>query len=213
MSYILDALNKSERERTENKTPGLNTLHQRAGRQETKTPQRWLIVFTFILSLNLVVLAIRYFSDPISPEHQTNVAPRSKPSVSDVIQDPIFSNQAFDRPKNSVERKRPIYEERKASTDPLSPIGQMRLSDGPASGSESRSTRVDALDQLAAIRFSSHIFAEDQDLRMVVVDGQRIGEGDIVRDGIRLEQITETGVIFEYQGERFPIDVLNQWAD
>ncbi len=213
MSYILDALNKSERERTENKTPGLNTMHQRADRQETKTPQRWLIVFTLILSLNLVVLAIRYFSDPISPEHQTNVAPRSKPSVSDVIQDPVFSNQAFDRPKNSVEGKRPIYEERKASTDPLSPTGQMRLSEGPAPGSESRSTRVDALDQLAAIRFSSHIFAEDQDLRMVVVDGPRIGEGDIVRDGIRLEQITETGVIFEYQGERFPIDVLNQWAD
>ena len=89
----------------------------------------------------------------------------------------------------------------------------MRLSEGPPSGSETLSTRVDALDQLAAIRFSSHIFAEDQDLRMVVVDGQRIGEGDMVRDGIRLEQITETGVIFEYQGERFPIDVLNQWAD
>ena len=213
MSYILDALNKSERERTENKTPGLNTFHQRADRQETKTPQRWLIVFTFILSLNLVFLAIWYFTDLISPEHQTNVAPRSKPSVSVVIQDPIFSNQAFDRPKNSIERKRPIYEEQKASTDPLSPTGQMRLSEGPPPGSESRSARVDALDQLAAIRFSSHIFAEDQDLRMVVVDGQRIGEGDIVRDGIRLEQITETGVIFEYQGKRFPIDVLNQWAD
>ena len=213
MSYILDALNKSERERTENKTPGLNTLHQRADRQETKTPQRWLVVLTFILSLNLVVLAIWYFTDPISPEHQRNVAPRSKPSVSVVIQDPIFSNQAFDRPKNSVDRKRPVYEEQKASTDPLSPTGQIRLSEGPPSGSESRSTRADALDQLAAIRFSSHIFAEDQDLRMVVVDGQRIGEGDIVRDGIRLEQITETGVVFEYQGERFPIDVLNQWAD
>ena len=213
MSYILDALNKSERERTENKTPGLNTLHQRADRQETKTPQRWLIVFTFILSLNLVVLAIWYFTDPISPEHQTNVAPRSKPSVSDVIQDPIFSNQAFDRPKNSVERKRPIYEEQKASTDPLSRTGQMRMSEARPPESESRSTHLDALDQLAAIRFSSHIFAEDQDLRMVVVDGQRIGEGDIVRGGIRLEQITETGVVFEYQGERFPIDVLNQWAD
>ena len=131
MSYILDALNKSERERTENKTPGLNTFHQRADRLETKTPQRWLIILTFILSLNLVVLAIWYFTSPISLELQTNVAPRSKPSVSDVIQDPIFSNQAFDRPKNSVERKRPIYEEQKASTDPLSPTGQMRLSEGP----------------------------------------------------------------------------------
>ena len=33
MSYILDALNKSERERTGTKTPGLDTVHQRgAGR-------------------------------------------------------------------------------------------------------------------------------------------------------------------------------------
>ena len=212
MSYILDALNKSERERTENKTPGLNTFHQRTDRLESKTPQRWLIIATFILSLNLVVLTIWYFTDPISPEKQTNVVPRSKSSVSIVIQDPIFSNPVFDRPKNSADKERPIYEEQKASTGPPSPTGQIRLSEEP-SGSESRSARFDALDQLAAIRFSSHIFAEDQDLRMVVVDGQRIGEGDTVKGGIRLEQITETGVIFEYQGERFPIDVLNQWAN
>ena len=44
MSYILDALNKSEQEKTETKTPGLNTVHQRVERPDSRTPQRWQII-------------------------------------------------------------------------------------------------------------------------------------------------------------------------
>ena len=61
------------------------------------------------------------------------------------------------------------------------------------------------------MRFSSHIFASDKDLRMVVVDGRRMVEGDTFGDGIHLHQITEDGVVFEYRGERYPIDILSQW--
>ena len=65
--------------------------------------------------------------------------------------------------------------------------------------------------RLANIRFSSHIYAQDQALRMVVIDGQRMKEGDQLSGGIRLLNITEAGVVFSYQGNRFPIDVLSQW--
>ena len=74
-----------------------------------------------------------------------------------------------------------------------------------------RTVTVDARTRLAAIRFSSHIFAADQALRMVVVDGQRMKEGDTLSGGIRLEQITEDGVIFQHNGTSYPIDVLSQW--
>ena len=60
------------------------------------------------------------------------------------------------------------------------------------------------------MRFSSHIFASDKDLRMVVVDGRRMIEGDIWRWNSPA-QITEDGVVFEYRGERYPIDILSQW--
>ena len=80
-----------------------------------------------------------------------------------------------------------------------------------ASATVPRTVTVDARTRLAAIRFSSHIFAADQALRMVVVDGQRMKEGDTLSDGIRLEQITEDGVIFQHNGTRYPIDVLSQW--
>jgi len=38
MSYILDALNKSEQEKTDTKTPGLNTVHQRVERNDSRGP-------------------------------------------------------------------------------------------------------------------------------------------------------------------------------
>ena len=44
MSYILDALNKSERERTGAKTPGLDTVHQRAEQVDSDSPQRWPLI-------------------------------------------------------------------------------------------------------------------------------------------------------------------------
>jgi hypothetical protein len=36
-------------------------------------------------------------------------------------------------------------------------------------------------------------------------------EGDQLSGGIRLLNITEAGVVFTYQGDRFTIDVLSQW--
>ena len=61
MSYILDALNKSERERTGAKTPRLGTVHHRAEPVSSDSPQRWPLILTIVLILNLAVLTVWYF--------------------------------------------------------------------------------------------------------------------------------------------------------
>ena len=209
MSYILDALNKSEQEKTETKTPGLNTVHQRVERPDSRTPQRWQIIVGVILTLNVAALAAWYFISSDSADTEMSVQPPPRSSLPAIIENTPTASRSQSQ---SVERQRPqsptvVRPESARNTRQVQQA--MPIQRAPAT--VPRTVTVDARTRLAAIRFSSHIFAADQALRMVVVDGQRMKEGDTLSGGIRLEQITEDGVIFQHNGTRYPIDVLSQW--
>ena len=204
MSYILDALNKSEQEKTETKTPGLNTVHQRVERPDSRTPQRWQIIVGVILTLNVAALAAWYFTSGDAADTEMTVQPPPRSSLPAITENTPAASQS-----QSVERQRPTVVRQETARDTRQVQQAMPIQ--RASATVSRTVTVDASTRLAAIRFSSHIFAADQALRMVVVDGQRMKEGDTLTGGIRLEQITEDGVIFQHNGTRYPIDVLSQW--
>ena len=206
MSYILDALNKSEQEKTETKTPGLNTVHQRVERPDSRTPQRWQIIVGVILTLNVAALAAWYFTSGDAADTEMTVQPPPRSSLPAITENTPAASQSQSQ---SVERQRPTVVRQETARDTRQVQQAMPIQ--RASATVSRTVTVDASTRLAAIRFSSHIFAADQALRMVVVDGQRMKEGDTLSGGIRLEQITEDGVIFQHNGTRYPIDVLSQW--
>jgi general secretion pathway protein B len=93
--------------------------------------------------------------------------------------------------------------------------GQSRLTS--PSESDQNSVSTNAIPQIisreiAAIRFSSHIFADDASLRRVVLNGQPLKEGNRFGSGLTLQQITEDGVILRYQGQTVAINVLSRWA-
>jgi general secretion pathway protein B len=209
MSYILDALNKSEQEKTETKTPGLNTVHQRVERPDSRTPQRWQIIVGVILTLNVAALAAWYFTSGDAADTEMTIQPPPRSSLPAITENTPAASRSQSQ---SVERQRPqsptvVRQEPARDTRQVPQAMPIQR----ASATVSRTVTVDASTRLAAIRFSSHIFAADQALRMVVVDGQRMKEGDTLSGGIRLEQITEDGVIFQHNGTRYPIDVLSQW--
>jgi general secretion pathway protein B len=59
--------------------------------------------------------------------------------------------------------------------------------------------------------FSTHVFADDPQLRAVTLDGRRLTEGDLISPGMRLLEITESGVVLDVNGERVVFDVLQDW--
>lgn len=56
MSYILDALNKSEQERKNRQAPSLETVHSHVA-QPAHSPRRWIIALALLLILNAGLLA------------------------------------------------------------------------------------------------------------------------------------------------------------
>jgi len=59
--------------------------------------------------------------------------------------------------------------------------------------------------ELPQIVISAHIFSNNQRSRIVNINGSTVKEGDEVTRGLRVSEITISGVIFEYQGRRFQV--------
>ena len=96
MSYILDALNKSEEEKKQHRTPGLNTIHQSSeGRKTRRGPL--LLIGIGLLIINLIALLIWWIflvlhprlamlaqslcsRPPLSPHHALTVKGRAIPA-------------------------------------------------------------------------------------------------------------------------------------
>ncbi len=48
-------------------------------------------------------------------------------------------------------------------------------------------------------------------MRAVTMNGKRFVEGDTIRPGVRIREITETGVVLDVNGRPIPMDVLQDW--
>jgi len=176
MSYILDALNKSEAERTRGARPTLGLVHHPVRRSRMGL---WVVAAALIVNacIGAVWLALR-----------DNPAP---------------SSNAASRPPQPTELPAPP-----PALPAAAPSAALRPPPTP---------RVDppavteaALD-LSSFTFSTHVYSDDPTMRAVTLHGKRFVEGDMIATGVRLAQITETGVVLESNGRRVPLDVLQDW--
>ena len=69
---------------------------------------------------------------------------------------------------------------------------------------------ADVRSRLPGLAFSTHVYAEDRDLRAVVANGRRLTEGDSLR-GVTVNEITETGVVLAFDGYLVEVPVVVSW--
>ena len=202
MSYILDALNKSEEEKQQHRTPSLNTIHQKPSKKRTQN-RSWTAILSLLILMNLVGLMIWLFFFSGSSSRPT--LSRTQPDVSS-------------SPVSTAPSRRTPSSVAPSVTPPeltSSKSGRAQISPSVSLEKPLESAAVPDLinQEIAAIRFSSHIYASDADLRMVVINGQPLRENARFGSALELSQITEDGVIIRYQNHSIPVSVLNQWAE
>ena len=56
------------------------------------------------------------------------------------------------------------------------------------------------------------MYADDNRFRMVNINGNMFQEGDYIAEGIRLERISEEGVVLNYLHYTFEISVIRDWS-
>ncbi len=215
MSYILDALKKAEADRDPDARASL------AMAQHERRRNRWLIYAVVIaLIANAAILLWLFLPDerPDAPAAEstgqtTNLAPVQTPQVRPpqpalpASRGPGAADRVIEAPEPRPTRPATITAE--------SATGETIIRPGAAAPPRSETVPVSSLPSAQRARFpnlsfSTHVYADDADLRAIVVNGTRLEEGDRLGN-LRLAEITEDGAVFRFENRLVSVSVLDEW--
>jgi general secretion pathway protein B len=212
MSFILDALKKSESDRQRQSGPAL--FEVKVAPPRTGLPP-WAIAVAALLVVNLAIVMWMLWRHPVTRTPDTSAAaattpaPAPPPSVSlpapaaqppaaapspALLPDPGATNGASDNPDDYA-----------PAADPAaSPLLGNRVRHGTVDGvplyqdaAASPGTRIPQL------RLDLHVFALRPQDRFVMINMHKLREGDSLPEGVRVDSITPEGAVLSYSGSRF----------
>jgi general secretion pathway protein B len=208
MSFILDALKKSEMERQRQTVPGL--MDTRAARRRSRFPF-WAVALAVLLAINLFVLTFVLLrrsapAAPVEPAaRQVNAppavsvdAPPATAHFSPLDAAPVYAPEipvanagAHASPAHSAHRPDPLLSDADTNADVqevLPTINEISLSGAQA---------------LPELHLDVHVFATNPPDRFVYINMRKYREGAALQEGPILERIRRDGVVLNYQGLRF----------
>jgi general secretion pathway protein B len=106
-------------------------------------------------------------------------------------------SRARTTPEPSLVRRAP------AATAASAAGARARVGPEPAGVPSINELPTNALAGLPRLNIDLHVYSADAVQRFVVVNGQRLREGEALREGPLLERITADGVVLNHQGTRF----------
>lgn len=214
MSFILDAIKKSENERKRSKQADVHSLQDSAPRSvvQAGTGVRSLLL---IIALAILVFAAWWLwpqiagqlftlqqSRPlISTPAESDQSSAQKPQVQVNANTPATQTTAVDGSANAYGVSKELRDDYLVD-DALPPNNKIKeLWELPA----------DYQSTVPGMEFSFHVFSREPEKRTIIINGRRMRAGQMVAAGLKLRVITETGVILYYRGRFFHVDVIEKW--
>ncbi|MEA3468635.1 MAG: general secretion pathway protein GspB, partial [Thermodesulfobacteriota bacterium] len=233
MSYILEALKKSERERQRENIPDLQADHSLppVRRDERKRPA-WRLPLILILILlcsgGLFWWQQSDDQDPQLAEKAPQVIPTLPVPSSSATQDPDVSANPPESAELSVKIKEQIsWEVHQAVglvSENVSPFPVAVSEENPAPLEETAPRLVPGQENAAPplmedlpfvvragipdLTFAGHVYADDAQKRMIIINNRIVREGDLITNGLSLEQISPNGVVLLYETTVFRVDLF-----
>lgn len=213
MSFILDALRKSENERQQQADAEFATVP--SGSPSSPAP-RWLWVLGALLLINVVVL-LGLLLRPDTPPITNAVTPATAPAAietpepdAEVTAEPAanFESQVAD-----ARRTRPAPTA--APETDVDDIGAAEPADGsatiPAPATDGQFAALPTLTELLLdgrislpeLHIDIHAYSDAPAERFVFINMNKYGEGERLSEGPRLREITRDGVVLDHQGTAF----------
>jgi general secretion pathway protein B len=222
MSFILDALRKSEHERQRNSGPGLAQIPTAIGKGGHN---RWMPLVVALLAINVLIMAgfLLWPDEAPTPGLVANAAPEatSKESTAADLQRvaiPVTrpaGDAAHAPPTNS--EVRPLSQEVAGSmTAAVAPAEATvgTASENPVAGVSGRTPATEIYptlnDLLAAgmialpgMHIDIHVFSNNPAERFVFLNMRKYREGETTREGPAIHAITPGGVVLNHRGTLF----------
>ena len=218
MSFILDALKKSESDRQQHGPAEFAGVPTSNGRQNAP---RWLWILGVLLAINLVVLLGLLLRPEVATEPTT--------SEQKAVDDDAFAEQVAEARQNVPAREEPrVRTTQPAVANPSSsamanspanaaasrPASTPTITPPPATPARRQTTNTNSLPSihevlangtvtLPALHVDIHVFAEAPEDRFVFINMNKQVEGSRLAEGPIVEEITTDGVVLSYNGTSF----------
>lgn len=214
MSFILDALKKSENERQQQAPPEFATVP--ADPDSPRAP-RWLWVLGGLLLVNLVVVVALLTRDatpsipsaPIDATQAVETATAPRPVAAPAPR-PVdaFSERLEEARRNLTPR---TADGAGSATDAPARVSPVRSEPPPAAASAASLALLPSLDELRlngdvdlpAMHLDIHVWSDSASDRFVFINMDKYRERDTMSSGPVVAEITRDGVVLEYRGRRF----------
>lgn len=202
MSFILDALKKAEAEKDPDLRASLAIGSQVNRRQR-------MIQYLIIVALLGNLLVLVWLFGPTLWKESTRPADAGAESILPA-EAPTTAGAASGSPAPSTVQPAvtPMPESVGRADPTVRPATPVR----PAPVQRTTLAELDSRTRarFPDLEFSTHVYASETAMRAVVVNGQRLTEGDQFED-VTLEEITESGVVVRFENYLVTIAVLENW--
>jgi general secretion pathway protein B len=206
MSFILDALKKSETDRQQQSNTEFAGVPTNPGK--TAVP-RWFWVVGVLLAINLAVLAGLLLQPaavppPAVPDHTANsILPTTRTDAA-----PSFEEKVATAQRNPPEQQPDdagVIVETPATTMVQSVLISQDPSAVPATDRypSIQEVRASGSSGLPELHLDIHVYSSEPAARFVFINMVKQREGSRLKEGPQVVEITPNGVVLEYQGQMF----------
>lgn len=228
MSYILEALKKSEQDRGHGSIPGVQTIHSSSINYQQNSRPLWPWLVAVMILINIMVLLYLFvLKSPAelsqqqvfdSPDIKQNNITSTRTSTVAADPAPVITNADETKPKNT-DRDKKLSIERQPETETIVSFEAVEPVNEIISETVNDSNEVldiyqlpmDIQQQIPEMAFSAHVYSSNPQQRSLVINGRFMEEGEQLNDDLTLSEITSGGAIFTFRGYRYHTSVLAGW--
>ena len=208
MSFILDALRKSENDRRDQAQPTLAAAPQVA---PAKKSSLWPPILVVVLAINAIIFGALILTRDEPAPVAALPSPSAAPEAARAQAVPTIKTTP--PPKINLPAPAPVSSPTsppaKPQTKPAVPVAAAEpqfsktIQEGLPDINQLRSTGQISVPNL---RVDMHVYSGDATKRFVFINMSKYREGDRLAEGPTIEEITIEGVIMVHEGRRFRLD-------
>lgn len=219
MSYILEALKKSEQERQIGHVPDISMVQETPHPVASRWP-RWLLAAFVVNALILVAIAWRPWEMRTAQQVTPTVASASTspPAPAPAETQPIVADAGVSESVSApvaaavqdaaavAELPAPVTQMPLPVPTPVYKPKPMNIETEPVLPPRWQDLPSEERNRLPAPRIDVHVFAREPARRFVLINLRKYQEGDTVDEGATIESILADGIVLSYQGQRYRVD-------
>ena len=235
MSYILDALKKSDSERKQGDVPNLQTVHIPINAKQQTPLALYGFISVLLLVLAFVIGLVISDKEPVTIIQVADIHKQSEnitPILRQAPKDTVELNKPADT--HALKRLSQKMTEQAAARVKVARVEITQKPDKEPRIAAQQMNRVvaesgDVLPDISSIpylhelpdyqqqsvpemQFAGHVYSTRPQSRSIIINNSAMSEGDTVVQGINVVEITSSGVVFSLHDDYLRMDILQDWS-